>query len=140
MTPRVFTYRIDPSNLPKGAEACIVWALDQYTNASEGRIRFSKAKKADILFSGGKPASGAHASHFDLGGGVHSIIYDPSLPWATTWWHRFLGMIPDFRRLTLHELGHVILGADHSDDPTSIMHARPKVSAIDPATIQSLRS
>ncbi len=135
---KTYTYSIHPSNLPKGAEACIVWAMRQWEKASKGRIRFVKAKKADILIQGGEPPDGKIAYWYDLGRGVHSIIFDPAQPWATTWWHRFTGRLPDFRILALHELGHVLLGPDHSNDPASIMNAAPTVSSIDRTSISRL--
>lgn len=140
MKPRVFTYRIDSENLPKGAEACIVWALTQWAKASKGRIRFFQSHSSpDIMFSGGEPPEKpAVAWWFDLGKGVHSIIFDPAVSWATTWWHRAFKDRADLRTLALHEIGHVLLGPDHSKDPESIMYFRPRSAKIDPASIQSL--
>jgi hypothetical protein len=130
---RVFTYSIDDTNLPKGSVACIEWALTQWAKSTSNRIQFYRTRlHPQILFTAGKPPDGSQAYHHDLGNGVHSIIFNPALPWATTWWHRFLGRVPDFRRLALHEIGHALGIVEHSDDPTSIMHARPTVSNIGP--------
>lgn len=138
MRTYTYTYSIHPSNLPKGAEACIVWAMRQWEKASKGRIRFVKAKKADILIQGGEPPEGKLAYWYDLGKGVHSIIFDPEQPWATSWWQRLIGQAPDFRTFALHELGHILLGSGHSKDPASIMNANPTVSSIDSTTLQLL--
>jgi len=135
---KTYTYSIHPSNLPKGAEACIVWAMRQWEKASKGRIRFVKAKKADILIQGSEPPDGKLAYWYDLGKGVHSIIFDPEQPWATSWWQRLIGQTPDFRTFALHEIGHVLLSSKHSKDTDSIMNANPTVSSIDSATIQLL--
>ena len=135
---RTYTYSIHHSNLPKGAEACIVWAMRQWEKASKGKIRFTKAKKADILIQGGEPPDGKIAYWYDLRKGVHSIIFDPAQPWATSWWHRFTGRLPDFRTLALHEIGHVLLGPDHSNDPESIMYFKPKQAVIDNTTLKLL--
>jgi hypothetical protein len=135
---KTYRYAIHPSNLPKGAAACIVWALKQWEKASKGRVRFEPGKKADIMFSGGQPPDGKLAYRYELGNDIHSIIFDPAQPWSTTWWHRLNGRNPDFRTFALHEVGHVVLGPAHSNDPDSIMYFQPAVSHIDPTSIQAV--
>jgi hypothetical protein len=112
--------------------------MRQWEKASDGTLRFIKSKKADILISGAEPPEGKIAYWYSLGKGVHSIIFDPAQPWATSWWQRLLGQTPDFRTFALHELGHVLLGPDHADDPSSLMHPNPTVSTIDRATLSLL--
>lgn len=146
MTPRVFTYRIDEKHLPKGASARIVWALNEWQKQSGGIVSFHPdSKKPNIIFSGAEPPPNEknpldpfEAYYFDLGHGVFSIIFAPSVKWATTWLHRRLSWYHDFDKLLLHEIGHVLLGPEHSDDPESIMYFRPRSAKIDPASIQSL--
>lgn len=137
---KTYTYRIDEDHLPKGAAKCIVWALTQWAKASNGKIQFFYSHGSpDIMFSGGEPPEKpAVAWWFDLGKGVHSVIFDPAVSWATTWWHRAFTTCVDLRTLALHEIGHVLLGPDHSDDPESIMYFRPRSAKIDSASIQSL--
>ena len=139
---RIYTYRIDDEHLPKGAARCIEWALTQWAKASKGRIQFFLSHGSpDIMFSGGKPPRNERnpsdpfeAYYFHLGNGVYSVIFDPDVKWSTSWWQRGA----DFKKLCLHELGHVILGPNHSDDPESIMFYRPQTSRIDRASASRL--
>lgn len=139
--PRVYTYRIDEKHLPKGAKSCIEWAMTQWMKASNGRVRFTFSYGSpDIMFAGGEPPEKpAVAWWFDLGNGVHSIIFDPATSWATTWWHRTFTDRADLRTLALHEIGHVLLGPEHSNDPESIMYFRPERAEIHSASRTKVR-
>jgi predicted Zn-dependent protease len=136
---RAVIYSIDTTNLPKGSRACIEWALNQWEISTSGQVQFYEhPRTSTLMFSSGKPPDGAQAWRFPLGNDAHSIVFDPSLKWATTWWHRFTGRTPDMRRLALHEIGHALGIIEHSDDPTSIMHARPTASRIDAVSVRAI--
>lgn len=140
--PRTYAYRIDERHLPKGAKACIVWALTQCAKASKGKIQFFLSHGSpNIMFSGGKPPPNTsnpsdpfEAYYFQLSTNVYSIIFDPDVKWSTAWW-RFGA---SFKKLCLHEIIHCLLGPEHSTDPSSIMFYRPSVSSVDKATAVKL--
>lgn len=133
---RVYTYRIDEEHLPEGAASCIVWALTKWAKASKGKLQFYRSQtRPDIIFSGAKPPDAFKIAWCQvIGVEVFSITFDPDVAWATTWWQRTFTQRTDFRKLALHEIGHVLLGMDHSPDPMSIMHYAPKWAEIDSAS------
>jgi len=142
---KTYAYRIDAAHLPKGASARIVWALNKWQKQSGGRVRFHPdSQEPNIIFSGAEPPPNEknpldpfEAYYFDLGNGVFSIIFDPSVKWATTWLQRRSPWHHDFDKLALHEIGHVLLGPDHSEDPESLMYFKPKRAVIDAASINA---
>ena len=143
---KTYAYRIDAERLPKGASERIVWALNKWQKESGGRVRFHQdSEEPNIIFASGKPPPNEknpldpfEAYYFNLGNGVFSIVFDPNVRWATTWLQRLLPWYHDFDKLLLHEIGHVLLGPDHSEDPNSLMYFRPASASIDSATLQSL--
>ena len=143
---KTYAYRIDAARLPKGAAERIVWALNKWQKESGGRVRFQQdSEKPNIIFASGKPPPNEknpldpfEAYYYNLGNGVFSIVFDPSVRWATTWLQRKLPWYHDFDKMLLHEIGHVLLGPDHSDDPESIMYFKPKQAAIDNTTLKLL--
>jgi hypothetical protein len=135
----VFTFKINQRGLTKGSDKCILWALTKWSKETNNYIRFYRLPengKANICFGAGKPPDKSQAFHYDLGNGVHSIIFDPSLSWATTGWHRFIRRLPDMERMALHEIGHALGIIDHSDDPDSIMYFKPTTKKIDKESVR----
>lgn len=132
---RTYTCRIDERHLPKGAKSCIEWALNQWAKASNGRLQFLLSYGSpDIMFSGAETPAGKVAWCQPLGNGAFHITFDTRRKWATTWAQRTFLNRSDFRKFALHEIGHVVFGNDHSDNPESIMYYAPKWAEIDEET------
>ena len=126
--PKVIFYHIDPS-LGKDGEACVKWALAKWTKLLRGRVAFNPLPFGIANWNFGLrehpnwPIKTAKCIH--TGFWRADIIFDPREPWAKTFWQRAFGDGDCLRTYATHEIGHA-LGADHSDNPDSIMFHEPK--------------